>query len=396
MIIRIFGYLGIQNMAKYGVFLFLAAVFLSILGIFILYESSTYTALLSIGDKYYFARNQGIWFVIGLAVCFVVSKISYKTYYKMALPLLLGSLALLVLVFFPGIGVSLKGAHRWLNLGFTVMQPSEILKITLTIYLAAWLSIKEKSRFIAFLLLLGLSVFLVIIEPDMGTAFIIAATATIVYFLSGAPIRDLLLIFAVLLIGGLALIKIEPYRMARLTAFSNFSVNDLSKTSYHVKQVLIGLGSGGLTGVGFGNSIQKYAYLPESTTDSIFAIFAEEGGFIAATILIIIFGVFSALGFMVAVSSPDNFGKLLASGITCFLAIQAFINLASQVVLIPLTGVPLPFISYGGSSLIINFAAIGILLNISFGQIHKKAKAVKTSGFKHVNLEHKARRAINS
>src|SRR3989344_900470 len=250
-------------MVKYGVFLFLCAVFLSILGVFILYESSTYAALLSIGDKYYFARNQALWFLIGIAACFIVSKIDYKTYYKLALPLLLVSMTLLVLVFIPGIGISLKGAHRWLNLGFTVVQPSEILKITLTIYLAAWLSIKEKARFMAFLLLLAMSVFLVIAEPDMGTAFIIAATATIVYFLSGAPIRDLILIFVVLIVGGFALIKLEPYRMARLTAFHNFSVSDLSKTSYHVKQVLISLGSGGLMGVGFGNSIQKYAYLPE-------------------------------------------------------------------------------------------------------------------------------------
>lgn len=381
-------------MFKYGVFLFLCAVFLSILGIFVLYESSTYTALLSIGDKYYFVRNQAVWFVLGIAVCFVVSKINYKTYYNLALPTLLISLLLLVLVFFPGIGLPLKGAYRWLNLGFTVVQPSEILKITLTIYLAAWLSVKEKTRFFAFLLLLAACIFLVIIEPDMGTAFIIAATATIVYFLSGSPVRDMAIIFAILIIGGLALIKLEPYRMARLTAFQNFSSKDLSKTSYHVKQVLIGLGSGGLTGVGFGNSIQKYAYIPESTTDSIFAIFAEEGGFILASLLVILFGVFTTLGFLIAVSSADPFGRLLAAGIITFLAIQAFVNLASQVILIPLTGVPLPFISYGGSSLIINLAAVGILLNISQQELIKKHKSSQVRGFKHVNLEHKARRNI--
>ncbi|HVZ12031.1 MAG TPA: putative peptidoglycan glycosyltransferase FtsW [Patescibacteria group bacterium] len=361
-------------MSKQGILLFFCATFLSILGIFILYESSTYTALLSLSDKYYFVRNQAIWFILGLVALMVVSRIDYKLYYRFAFPMLVVSLCMLVLVFFPGIGLSLQGAHRWLNFGFIVVQPSEILKITLTIYLAAWLTTHEKSKFMAFILLLGLSAFLVLIEPDMGTSFIIAATATGVYFLSGAPIRDLVIIGVLLVVGCFALVKLEPYRVARLTAFQNFDAKDLSKTSYHVKQILISLGSGGLTGVGFGNSVQKYAYLPESTTDSIFAIFAEEAGFFGATILIIFFAIFSSLGFIIAQQARDVFGKLLAAGIITFLGIQAFVNLASQVVLIPLTGVPLPFISYGGSSLIINLVSVGVLLNISRFEGKKVAK----------------------
>lgn len=361
-------------MSKAGILLFLGAIILSIIGVFILYESSTYTALLSIGDKYYFVKNQVVWFVIGLAACIFVSKINYKLYYKAALPLLLVSIALLVLVFFPGIGLSLQGAHRWLNLGFVVVQPSEILKITLTVYLAAWLSSHEKSRFFAFLLLLSLCVLLVIIEPDMGTAAIIAATATVVYFLSGAGYRDILLIFAVLAVGAVLLVKLEPYRVARLASFQNFDVNNLSKTSYHVRQILIALGSGGMTGVGIGRSVQKYAYLPESNTDSIFAIFAEETGFLGSSLLIAFFTGFMFLGFFIAVRAPDLFGKLLAAGIITFIGIQTFTNLASQVVLIPLTGVPLPFISYGGSSLIINFASVGVLLSIS--KRYAKAKVL--------------------
>jgi cell division protein FtsW len=210
-------------------------------------------------------------------------------------------------------------------------------------------------------------------EPDMGTGIVIAATATVVYFLSGAPLRDMALIFLGGLIAILLLIKLEPYRVARLTAYQNLDPKNLATTSYHVKQILISLGSGGLTGTGFGKSIQKYGYLPESTTDSVFAVFAEEAGFIGSVILISTFGVLFALGFVIALSAPDLFGKLLAAGIITFLAIQAYVNLASQAVIIPLTGVPLPFISYGGSSLIINMVSIGILLSISRRPYQKSA-----------------------
>ncbi len=354
-------------MNKLGIFLFLTVVLLSLIGIFILYESSTYTALLSLGDKFYFFKNQTAWFVMGVILCVVVSKIDYKMYYKMALPLLLGTVVLLCLVFLPGIGLELKGAHRWINLGFTVFQPSELMKVTLTIYLAAWLSVKEKGRLLAFLMLFGASTMLVILEPDMGTGFIIASTSIVVYFLSGAPKKDIALIFLFGIIAVFALIKLEPYRVARLASFQNFDSSDLSTTSYHVKQILVALGSGGVAGVGFGNSIQKYAYLPESTTDSIFAIYAEEAGFIGSVIFIGIFVIMAVLGFAIAAQTSDMFGKLLGAGIITFISIQAFINMASQVVLIPLTGIPLPFISYGGSSLVINFISMGVLINIARG-----------------------------
>ena len=352
-------------MTKPAIFLFATGTFLSLLGIFILYESSTYFALLSIGDKYYFFKNQLVWFAIGIAGCILAAKINYRNYYKFALPLLIFSLSLLLLVFLPGIGLELKGAHRWINLGFMTVQPSEILKITLTVYLAAWLSEKESGRLLAFLMLIGASVILVLLEPDMGTAFIIGGTATAVYFLSGAPLRDLIFIFLLILVAGVGLIRLEPYRVERLLAFQNFNEKDIGSASYHVKQILVALGSGGITGLGFGNSIQKYAYLPESTTDSIFSIFAEEAGFIGATLLVSLFIVLAFLGFMISAAAPDLFGKLLAAGLITFISIQAFVNMASQVVLIPLTGIPLPFISYGGSSLVINLISIGILLNIA-------------------------------
>lgn len=362
-------------MSKLGAALFVNTVILSLLGIFILYESSSYTAQLNLGDKYYFVRNQGIWFGIGVVLCFIFSKINYKFYKKMAIPFLLGTFALLIAVFLPGIGLSLKGAHRWINLGFTVIQPSELLKITLAIYLAAWFSVKEKGKLIAFLMLLGLCIFLVIIEPDMGTASIIASTAILVYFFQGAKIKEMVAIVLLFAIGAFMLIKVAPYRAERFSDFQNFDAHNLSKTSYHVKQVLISLGSGGLTGVGLGKSVQKYAYVPENTTDSIFAIYAEEVGFIGSMLLISLFFLQLLLGYAVAVSAPDSFGKILAFGIITFISIQTLINLASQVVLFPLTGVPLPFISYGGSSMLINFTSIGIVLSIAKIKQNKEGKS---------------------
>ncbi len=352
-------------MNRLGWLLFLNTIVLSVMGIFILYESSTYTALLNIGDKYFYVKYQIVWAGLGLIAALIVSRINYKSLYNLALPLLLVSVALLILVFFPGIGLELKGSHRWINLGFFVFQPSEILKITLAIYLAAWLSNKESGRLLAFLILFFVCIFLVAMEPDMGTAFIIAVSSIVVYFLSGSSIKDMGLILLICVVGSILLIKIEPYRVARFTSFQNFDNRDLHNATYHIKQILIALGSGGSFGVGPGKSIQKYAYLPENTSDSIFAIYAEETGFFGSFVLILMFVSQFLLGGLVAARAKSKFGKLLAAGIITFIATQTFVNLASQAVIMPLTGVPLPFISAGGSSLIINFISIGVLLSIS-------------------------------
>jgi cell division protein FtsW len=352
-------------MRRLAFLLTVVTILLAVIGIFILYESSSYTALLNIGDKYYFVKNQALWLVLGIAACLVTARFNYRLLYGLALPMLLVTIALLFIVFVPGVGLELKGSHRWIDLGFLVLQPSELLKITLAVYLAAWLSEKEKGRLPAFLILLGGSTALVALEPDMGTAFVVVFTAMFVYFLSGAALKDFAIIGLVALIGGLGLIKLEPYRMERLTAFHQFDPHNLNTTSYHVKQILIALGSGGVTGVGFGNSVQKYAYVPENTTDSIFAIFAEEAGFVGSVVLLSLFFIQLTLGFLIAARAPDKFSQLLAAGIITFLGTQTLINISSQLVLMPLTGIPLPFISYGGSSLIINFMAIGVLLSIA-------------------------------
>lgn len=351
-------------MSRISFFLFLTTVLLSVIGLFWIYESSSYTALFYLKDKYYYINNQLVWFAIGIILSLIISRYDYKKLYYAALPLLIMSFFLLFAVFFPGIGLELKGAHRWLNLKFLVFQPSEFLKISLTLYLAAWLSNKEKNRFLAFLIVFIFSIFIIAIEPDLGTALIVAVTSILVYFLSGAKISEMLMIFLFLVISSIVFIKIEPYRIERLTSFQNFSVKSFSGAPYHIKQILIAIGSGGLTGVGLGNSIQKYAYLPESTTDSIFAIFAEETGFVGSVLLIFLFIFYIFLGFLISIRTKSSFARLLSSGIVIFIGVQTFLNLSSQVVLTPLAGVPLPFISYGGSSMVINFLSVGILMNI--------------------------------
>ncbi|MDO8639680.1 MAG: putative lipid II flippase FtsW [bacterium] len=346
-------------------FVFFAVVsILTFFGLLMIYDASSFIAFRDFGDKYYYIKEQFLWVVLGFGFLTFFSLFDYHKFYNLSLPILFLALVLLVLVFIPGIGIYALGANRWINLGFITLQPAEFLKLALAIYLSAWFSNKERGRLLAFLLLMGLIISLVILEPDMGTAAIILAEALIVYFLAGANILHFAIVFPITGILGFILIVIEPYRAARLTAFLN-PIKSLDVSSYHVKQILIALGVGGLTGVGLGNSLQKYAYLPENTTDSIFAIIAEEIGFIGAMILILLFIIVIWRGFLIAAKAKDIFGKLLAGGIISFLAVQTIINLGAQTALIPLTGVPLPFISYGGSALVVDLCAVGILLNIS-------------------------------
>ena len=199
----------------------------------------------------------------------------YKKFYNLSLVLLIIAIGMLIAVFLPGIGIHALGASRWINLGFTSLQPAEFVKLCLAIYLAAWFSNKEKGRFLAFCMLIGFVLLLVMLQPDMGTASIILFEAFVIYFLSGGNILYFLASLPIVGILGFILIKLEPYRMARLTAFLNLGA-DLQGASYHVKQILIALGSGGIFGVGVGNSLQKYAYLPENVTDSIFPIIAAR------------------------------------------------------------------------------------------------------------------------
>jgi cell division protein FtsW len=350
-------------MKKFDYPLLITILILTVFGLFMIYNSSSYIAFRDFGDKYHYIKEQAVWAAIGIAVLFISSRFPYKKIYPLSIPILITAIVLLVLVFIPGVGIKVLGAKRWINLGFTSLQPSEFVKLSLAIYLAAWFSTKEKERFLAFCLLIGTVFLLVMLQPDMGTASIILFEAILLYFLSGASLKHFFILGPVIALAGGFLVMLEPYRAARLFSFLN--LHNLSGVSYHVKQILIALGSGGIFGVGAGNSLQKYAYLPENVTDSIFAIIAEEFGFIGCTVLILLFLIVIWRGFVIATHTKDTFGKLLAGGIIGFLGFQIALNLSAMSMLVPLTGVPLPFISYGGSALIINLCAVGILLNIS-------------------------------
>lgn len=351
-------------MKRIDLLLLLLVVGVSLFGLLMVFDASSFISFRDFGTKYHYSTDQFLWMILGFLGLGFFSWFDYKKIYSFSIPLLLIAIGLLVAVFLPGIGVKVLGAHRWINLHVFVLQPAEFVKLTLAIYLAAWFSTKEKGRFSAFLLLMGLVLGLVLLEPDMGTAIIILCEALVLYFLSGGKIAHFLT--AIPIIGGLGLLLaiISPYRAVRLTTFLNPS-QDTGSSSYHVRQILIALGNGGWFGVGLGNSLQKYAYLPENTTDSIFAIIAEEIGFLGS---LVVLGVLIAIiwcGMKIALSTTDSFGRLLAGGITAFLGSQMLINLGAQTALLPLTGVPLPFISYGGSALVVDLCSIGILINIA-------------------------------
>jgi cell division protein FtsW len=344
--------------------LLLAISVLSFFGILMVYDSSVAIAIRDFSNQYYYVAEQVKWLVIGLVVMMIVSRIRYSVWYMLALPLFCLTLVLLLFVFVPGLGVSALGAHRWINFGLFVLQPAELTKFVMVIYLSAWFSHPERKRLLSFLMLLGMSVGLVLLEPDLGTGIIISLIAVSMYFFSGAPIRHFAMLIPVFLIIIVLLAVVAPYRFARVTTFFNHAQDPLG-SSYQIHQVLIGLGSGGWTGLGIGKSRQKYEYLPEANTDSIFAIIGEEIGFLGAATVVSMFLFIVWRGFRIANRSPDAFSRLLALGLSSWIAIQTLINLGAMVRIIPITGVPLPFVSYGGSSLIVLFAGMGILLNIS-------------------------------
>lgn len=328
------------------------------------YDSSVAIAIRDFSNQYYYVREQFKWMVIGFIVFFIAAKVHYKTWFIFALPLLFITLLLLIAVFIPGFGIHALGAHRWINFGFFVLQPAELAKLTMIIYLAAWFANPEKNRLVSFLLFLGMVVGLVMLEPDLGTSMIIVCIALVLYFFSGAPAKHFALLLPIFLASVVLLALIAPYRMQRILTFFNREHDPLG-SSYQIQQVLLGLGSGGLTGVGIGKSRQKYEYLPEANTDSIFAIIGEETGFIGGLVVISFYMFIIWRGFRIALKVNDSFGRLLALGISSWVAVQTIINLGAMVAIIPLTGVPLPFVSYGGSSFIILLLAMGILVSIS-------------------------------
>ncbi|MBT4335084.1 putative lipid II flippase FtsW [bacterium] len=345
---------------------------LTFVGLLLLSSASSVQAFQKFNDSYYFLKNQVIRGLIpGIIAFFIVSRIDFRKWKGLAFWMLIGSIALLILVFIPGIGVSYGKAQSWISVFGFSFQPTEIVKLTFLIYLATWLAKKDEHQikdfeysFLPFLFVLGVIVFLILAQPDLGTLIVILAISFMVYFAAGAPWKHILALVG----GGVIIlfiaIQIAPYRLDRITAFFNPGI-DPQGSSYHITQAKLAIGSGGMFGMGMGKSRQKFNYLPEVSGDSIFAVIAEEMGFFFAVAILLSFLTIMIRGFKIARGSPDNFGKLLAIGITSWISFQAFVNIAAMVGLLPLTGIPLPFISYGGTALTILLLASGILVNIS-------------------------------
>ncbi|MEK9161154.1 MAG: putative peptidoglycan glycosyltransferase FtsW [Patescibacteria group bacterium] len=297
-------------------------------------------------------------------------KVDYHLLKKFALPLFLFGLIASVLVFLPGIGFSHGGASRWINIGSIFFQPSEFLKLGLVVYLAAWISSRKKNihdfktGFLPFAGIVGVSGFLLVLQRDMGTLGIMTISCVILFFLGGGKLKHLLVGLVAIVVIFFSLVYFEPYRMKRIVVFLDPSY-DPQGAGYQLKQSLIAIGTGGIIGKGFGMSAQKFIYLPESTSDSVFAVFAEEFGFVGGVFLISLFLFFLYKGLSISIRAPDDFGRLLGSGIVVLIVVQSLVNVAAMVGIFPLTGVPLIFISKGGSSLIATLIEAGVLLNIS-------------------------------
>ncbi|HDY72871.1 MAG TPA: putative lipid II flippase FtsW [bacterium] len=341
---------------------------LLILGLVILWSASLVISQEKQGNAYYYFFHQLIYGGgVGLIAFLIFQKINYKVWKKFALIIFFASLLLLVLVFVPGLSYSHAGAQRWIAIKDISFQPSEFLKLAFVIYLAAFFS-KKEINFNTLIPFLGIMVVVGILlglQSDAGTLALLAILGFIIYFLSGAKFYQLAIVIFCYLAAFFVLIKFFPHRMARFITFLNPSI-DPQGISYQINQALLAIGSGGLFGVGLGyKGGQKYNFLPEAMGDSIFAIAAEEVGFIGGLILIILFLLLALKGLKIARKVSNDFGKLLAIGITCWLVIQAFINITAITGLIPLTGITLPFVSYGGSALIMAMAGAGILVNIS-------------------------------
>ncbi len=321
----------------------------------------------------------------GLAAMTVMAIIPYRLWERYARPLFIFTIISLLISFIPAFGNNYGTARSWVHIGFINYQPSEFFKMTLIFYLAVWLQKKEssistfKEGFVPFVILLCLSTFLVAIQPDLGSFLVFSCIASVMFFIAGGNLFHLLLGAVSAALLGLPVILNEQYVRNRFLAFLNPTDPTIAEgIGFQIKQALIAIGSGGIFGVGYGKSIQKFGYLPEVQSDTIFAAMAEELGFLRMMIVLGLFGIFVIRGYRVAINAPDRFGFMVATGITTWIAAQTILNIMVNLALFPLTGLTLPFISYGGSSLISVLAGVGVLLNISMHSTHEEATARRT------------------
>jgi cell division protein FtsW len=350
--------------------LVLAVGALTAFGLVMVFSASEAQGWLWFHNAAYYFERQLLWLALGVVLLWAAAHVDYHRLRPLAGPLAGVTVVLMVIVLLPHFGVEVNGARRWLRLGPMQMQPAELAKVASIIFMALWLE-RHRERIgsledgvVPFLSLLGFVTLLVILERDLGTTLIVAGILLSQFLVAGGRKRHVLLL---LLIVGLCLyvfIRMEPYRLHRILAFVD-PWSDPLNTGFQAIQSVVALGSGGVTGLGLGHSIQKYQWLPFAHTDFIFAIVGEETGLIGTTIVLTLFGLFTYRGYRVALKAPDAFGSLLACGVTTWIAFQALINIAAVTVTLPTTGIPLPFISYGGSSLAITLLAVGILMNVS-------------------------------
>jgi len=332
-------------------------------------SASSYHAMLFYDDAYYFFKRQLTWSLLGIIGMFFVINIDYRQVKRFVVSGFIITLILLILVLIPGVGINVKGSSRWLGVGSLTFTPSEIVKLAIVFFFARALSteqieIKSIKGFTYYLVVLGLVAGLLLMQPDLGTTIAVAGTAFCMFIAAGARVSHLFGLAALGIMGVVGLIIQEPYRLKRITGFLNLW-ETASNEGYQTVQSLYALGSGWLFGIGLGNSRQKFLYLPERHTDFIFAIIGEELGFIGVFLVILLLFLFIWRGFRVAFYAPDRFGALLAVGLTSIVAVQSVINMGVVTGSLPVTGITLPFVSYGGSSLVFSLIGVGILLNIS-------------------------------
>lgn len=343
---------------------------LLVIGVVMVFSSSYVWAEYKYDDMFYYLKRQLLFAGAGVAAMYFTMRIPYGTWRKYAKIILILCFLLLLLVLVPGIGMKRGGAQSWIGVGAFSIQPSEFMKLGLIIFLSATLAVKQKyitsftKGFLPLLLLIFTAFGIIMLQPDLGTGIVLVMTCMAMLFTAGARIKHFALLAILGIAGFVLLIASAPYRISRITAFLNPWEDPLGD-GFQIIQSLYAIGPGHLLGMGLGNSLQKYFYLPEPQTDFIFSILGEELGFIGGTVVILLFVLLFWRGIKVALEAADEFGRFLALGIVSMLCIQAMINISVVIGLIPVTGITLPFLSYGGSSLTLTLCSAGILLNIS-------------------------------
>lgn len=355
-------------------------VLLIVLGLLMVMSAGVALGETVFDDKWHFIKEQLLPFGIGLVTFLVAMAVPYTTWKRFAVIGFAGAVASLLVVFIPALGgFSANGASRWFKIGGIItVQPSELVKLALIVYLAVWLANRSEKQILSFResvvpfgIILALIAFLIMLQPDLGSLLVITSIGVGMFLLGGIKASHF---FSILFVGFISFsifIVTSPYRLERLTAFTHEEPNKLGK-EYHIDQAQIAIGSGGITGLGLGESRQKFSFLPEPVTDSIFAVFVEETGLIGGVLLILLYALFGYGGVRVALASPDVFGRLLAFGITLWVVVQALINMLCITGTIPFSGVPLPFISFGGTALVMLMTAFGLLLSVAKYGIVKK------------------------